>query len=261
MVDFQDGLRKGVFKGLMNSLEQFEADKKARVAVLTEDLAMRERSRDWMVASASHGYTYNFTWLGIPVIQFPQDLVALQEVVWATRPDLIVETGVAHGGSLVFSASILELLGGDGRVVGVDIDIRNQNRARLEAHPLFKRIELVEGDSVSEPVVAQVRQLAAGCERVLVILDSNHTHQHVLSELKLYSPLVKAGGYLVVFDTSIEEAPDELFNDKPWGKGNNPMTAVREFLQNNSRFEADDDIEARLQITVAPGGYLKCVAD
>lgn len=245
----------------MNPFEQFEAEKKARVAVLTEDMAIRERSRDWMVASAPHGYTYNFTWLGIPVIQFPQDLVALQEVIWATRPDLIVETGVAHGGSLIFSASILEMLGGGGRVVGVDIDIRDQNRVRLEAHPLFKRIELIEGDSVSEPVVAQVRQLAVDCERVLVILDSNHTHQHVLSELKLYSPLVKAGGYLVVFDTSIEEAPDELFNDKPWGKGNNPMTAVHEFLQNNSRFEADDDIEARLQITVAPGGYLKCVAD
>lgn len=259
MVDIQDGLREGVFKGLMDSLEQFETDKRSRVAGLADDSELRRQSREWMAASAPHGYTYNFEWLGVPVIQFPQDLVALQEVIWRTRPDWIVETGVAHGGSLVFSASMLELLGGEGKVLGIDIDIREHNRKRLEAHPLFHRIELIEGNAASDDVAARATGMVNG--RVLVILDSNHTHKHVLRELQLYSPLVKADGYLVVFDTSIEEAPDELFNDKPWGRGNNPMTAVREFLEGNPRFEVDTDIEARLQITVAPSGWLRCVAD
>ena len=259
MVDLQDGLQEGVFKGLMDAREQFEADKHERVAALAGDAALRGRSREWMATSAHHGYTYNFEWLGVPVIQFPQDLVALQEVIWKTRPDWIVETGVAHGGSLVFTASMLELLGGEGRVGGVDSDIRAHNRERLEAHALFKRIDLIEGDSASDGMAARVRELVGG--RVMVILDSNHAHAHVLRELELYSPLVKAGGYVVVFDTSIEEAPDELFNGKPWGRGDNPMTAVREFLKGNRRFEVDADIEARLQITVAPGGWLRCVAD
>ncbi|HVW00182.1 MAG TPA: CmcI family methyltransferase, partial [Planctomycetaceae bacterium] len=167
----------------------------------------------------------------------------------------------AHGGSLIYYASLLELLGGDGRVVGVDIDIRAHNRAEIDAHPMRKRIDLVQGSSIDPATADQVKALAAGREPVLVILDSNHTHAHVLEELKLYSPLVKKGSYLVVFDTIIEDMPEDFFTDRPWGKGDNPKTAVWEFLKQNDRFEIDSDIEHKLLLTVAPDGWLRCIKD
>jgi cephalosporin hydroxylase len=177
------------------------------------------------------------------------------------RPDLIVETGIAHGGSIIFSASMLELLGGDGRVVGIDIDIRAHNRAVIEQHPMAKRITMIEGSSIAPEVAEQVRGLARGRERVLVLLDSNHTHEHVLREMELYGPLVTKDSYLVVFDTTIEDAPEEFSADRPWGKTDNPKTAVREFLKTNDRFAVDKDVESKLLITVSREGYLKCVKD
>lgn len=215
----------------------------------------------WLEASVRRKYSYGFTWLGRPVIQYPQDLLALQEIVWQTRPRLIVETGVAHGGSLVFHASLLELLGGDGRVLGIDIDIRAPNRAALDAHPLRRRIDLVEGSSVDPRVVAQVFDAARGREPVMVVLDSLHTHEHVLEELRRYAPLVRAGSYLVVLDTVIERLPDDLYPDRPWSRGDNPFTAVHAFLRESARFEIDREIEARLGITTAPDGFLRCVRD
>jgi cephalosporin hydroxylase len=203
-------------------------------------------------------YSYNFTWLGRPVIQFPQDLIALQEVIWSTRPQVVVETGIAHGGSLVFTASLLELLG-EGKVVGVDIDIRAHNRVAIEEHPMAKRIEMIEGSSVDEEIVARVRSAIGDAQRVLVILDSNHTHEHVLQELRLYSPLVTEGSYLVVMDTVVEDMPTDAFPDRPWGSGDNPMTAMREFLAETDRFEIDQEISDKLVLTVAPSGYLKCL--
>lgn len=185
----------------------------------------------------------------------------MQEIIWATRPDLIIETGVAHGGSVVFSASLLELMGGDRQVVGIDVEIRPHNRAALEQHPLAHRIRLIEGSSTAPSVLAQVQSLAANKSRVLVLLDSNHTCEHVRQELRLYSPLVKKGSYLVVFDTDIEHLPADLIGNRPWGKGNNPMTAVKEFLGKTDRFVVDEEMEAKLLITVAPCGYLKCVKD
>jgi cephalosporin hydroxylase len=205
--------------------------------------------------------TYNFTWLGRPIIQFPQDVFAMQEIIWRVRPDLIIETGVAHGGSLVFYASMLEMIGGPGEVVGIDIEIRPANRAAIESHPMFGRIRLVEGSSVDPLTVQRVCALAAGKKRVLVVLDSNHTHDHVSAELRLYSPLVTKGSYLVVFDTIVEHMPAHAFPDRPWGRGNNPMTAVCAFLEKTDRFTVDREIEEKLLITVAPSGYLRCVRD
>jgi cephalosporin hydroxylase len=242
-----------------DALEQFEAEKRENIERQGSDSALVQASRDWMIQTAPYKYTYNFTWMGRPILQFPQDLVVLQEIIWATRPDLIIETGIAHGGSLVFDASMLELLGGDGYVLGIDIDIRAHNRAAIEAHPMAKRIRMIEGSSIDPEVVRQVSEHAAGKTSVMVILDSNHTHEHVLAELQLYAPLVSVGNYCVVFDTSVEDAPDELFRDRPWGKGNNPKTAVWEFLRQNDAFEIDRSMENKALITVAPDGFLRRV--
>lgn len=244
-----------------NPIEQFQQEVAANIRSLQQDKDVQALSRIWVREIARHRYAYNFSWLGRPLIQFPQDMVAIQELIWKIRPEVIIETGVAHGGSLIFSASMLELLGEDGFVIGVDIDIRAHNRAEIEKHPLSKRIKLVQGSSIDEGIAAQVRELAAGKKRVLVILDSNHTHEHVLEELRLYSPLVRAGSYLLVYDTLIEDMPADLVGDRPWGPGNNPKTAVHAFLKSSDRFEVDRDIEAKLLITVAPDGYLKCIKD
>lgn len=245
----------------MSEVAKFFAEVDANIQSLKDDSEFKGMSRAWMEHSGKHRYTYNFTWMGRPIIQLPADIVAMQEIIWKVKPDLIVETGIAHGGSLVFSASMLELLGDDGIVLGIDIDIRKHNRAEIDAHPMRKRITLLEGSSTSDAVLAEVNEIAKSRKRVLVILDSNHTHEHVAGELRLYSPLVRKGSYLIVLDTVIEDMPDDLFPGRSWGKGNNPKTAVWEFLKTNYRFEIDSDLEAKLQITVAPDGYLKCVKD
>ena len=212
-----------------------------------------EISRDWLISSVENKYSYNFTWLGRPIIQYPQDLMALQEIIWRTKPDLIIETGIAHGGSLIFYASMLELIG-HGHVLGIDIDIREHNYVEIIKHPMVKRISMIQGSSIDDEIVGVAREFATG--KTMVCLDSLHTHDHVLRELELYSPLVTKGCYLVVFDTCIEDLPE---TDKPWGKGNNPKTALDEFLKYNNRFVVEN--LDKLMITVAPGGYLKCVSD
>jgi cephalosporin hydroxylase len=240
--------------------EAFEKERRACVAVQGKDAALKQRSVDWILATAKTKYSYQFDWMGRPVIQFPQDLLAMHELIWNLKPDLIVETGVAHGGSLIFYASMLELVGGTGRVLGIDIEIRPHNREALEAHPMFHRIDLLEGSSTDESMLEQVRLRAAG-KKVLVCLDSNHTHEHVFRELQLYSPLVQKGGYVVVFDTIVEFMPKAFFPNRPWGPGNNPWTAVQEFLKTNDRFEIDPSIPDKVLITVAPDGYLRCIKD
>lgn len=238
-------------------IEEFLNEKKQNIEELGRQENLRQLGLSFLTETAPSKYSYNFTWLGIPIIQFPQDMVALQEIIWDVKPDLIIETGVAHGGSLILSASILEMIGGEGTVLGIDIDIRSHNRERIESHPLFRRIELFEGSSVSEEIFEKVRDIAKDKKNVLVILDSNHTHEHVAQELKLYSPLVAVGNYCVVFDTVIEDMPEDAFPDRPWGKGDNPKTAVWEFLRDNDNFEIDKTIENKLLISVAPDGYLK----
>jgi cephalosporin hydroxylase len=183
---------------------------------MAEDPEMRQLGLQFVRDTAKYKYSYNFTWLGRPLIQFPQDMVAMQEIIWQVKPDLIIETGIAHGGSLIFYASILELLGGEGEVLGIDIDIREHNRVEIEKHPMFKRVTMLEGSSVDEGIASQARDFAKDKKSVMVILDSNHTHDHVLRELELYSPLVTKGNYLVVFDTVVEDMPEDFFPDRPW---------------------------------------------
>jgi cephalosporin hydroxylase len=233
----------------------------AQIARMAADPALAALAHDLFLKSAEYKYSYNFSWLGRPIIQYPQDIIAAQEIIWQLKPDAIIETGIAHGGSLIFYASMLELIGGDGHVLGIDIDIRAHNRAEIERHPLFKRITMLQGSSIDDQIAQQVHAFARGKQRVMVVLDSNHTHDHVRKELELYAPLVTKGSYLIVFDTVVEDMPDHFFPDRQWGRGNNPKTAVRDFLATNNRFEVDREIENKLLLTVAPGGYLKCIKD
>ncbi len=245
----------------MNPEPEFEEQKRASVEGQGGDARLKTLTREWFDATCKHRYTYNFTWLGRPIIQYPQDIVAMQELIWEVKPDLVIETGIAHGGSLVLYASILELLGGDGRILGVDVDIRSQNRTAIEAHPMAKRIEMIQGSSTDAAVVARVMESVRGRKRVMVVLDSDHTHAHVLRELELYSPFVTKDSYLVVFDTVVELMSKEAFPNRPWGPGDNPWTAVQRFLESNDRFEIDGRVEDKLLVTVAPGGYLRCIRD
>lgn len=240
-------------------MTEFDERNRAMVDAMASDMAFQSASRDWMIRSASHEYSYHFSWLGLPIIQYPQDMLAVQEILWAVKPRVVIETGIARGGSLIFSASILELVGGDGIVVGVDIDIREPSRAAIQSHPLARRITMIEGSSIDPEIVGTVAATAAARTPVVVLLDSNHTHDHVLRELELYSPLVTPGGYIVVFDTVIEEMPPGSYPERPWGLGNNPSTAIQTFLEGNDRFAIDHSIDQKLAITVARGGYLKCI--
>jgi len=242
--------------------EQFGEEVSRSIRGLGADTGLQAASREWVDQSAKHKYTYNFRWLGRPIIQLPQDILAMQELIWSIRPDLIIETGIAHGGSLIFSASMLELSAACGgpenaEVLGVDIDIRAHNREAIEAHPLFKRISMIQGSSIAPEIIAQVRVVAANHARVLVCLDSDHTHDHVLAELEAYAPLTSVGSYCVVYDTIIDDLPADMFPDRPWGPGDNPKTAVREYLKMHPEFEIDKCIPHKLLITVAPDGYLK----
>lgn len=244
----------------------------SNIRQLGADRDLLEKSMEWVRDSAKHNYSYNFSWLNRPIIQYPQDVVAMQELIWSVRPSLIIETGIAHGGSLIFSASMLALLdmcdaieAGENidpkksrrKVLGVDIDIRAHNRLAIEAHPMASRIQMIQGSSIAPEVIEQVRAIASGHSRVLVCLDSNHTHEHVLAELNAYAPLTSVGSYCVAFDTVIDDMPETMFPDRPWGPGDNPKTAVREYLRSHPEFEIDKSLQQKLLITVAPDGYLK----
>ena len=248
----------------MSEYEKFRAESAQEIATQGQDQDLAVAGRNWAELANARRYSYHFEWLGRPIIQYPQDIIAMQELIWSIQPDLIIETGIAHGGSLIFSASMLELnaaCGGpqQGEVLGVDIDIRSHNRTAIEAHPMFKRISMIQGSSIAPEIIEQVRAKAEGKRRVLVCLDSNHTHEHVLAELQAYAPLTSVDSYCVVFDTIVEDMPAEMFPDRPWGPGNNPKTAVREYLKSHPEFEINKAIDHKLLISVAPGGYLKRV--
>jgi cephalosporin hydroxylase len=265
-------------------MNQFDDEVKARVATIGRDNTLRATADAFMEASTLPKYSYNFSSLGRPIIQYPQDMVAMQELIWSIKPDLIIEAGIAHGGSLVLSAAMLALIdyceaieaglvldpkASRRRVLGLDIDIRAHNRAAIEAHPMSHKIDMIEGSSIDPTVIERVHAIAAKHERVLVILDSNHTHDHVLAELRAYAPLTSAGSYCVVFDTIVEDLPDSMYPDRPWAKGDNPKTAVWEYMRQlgseeitaadgqRLAFEIDTVIQDRLLITVAPDGYLR----
>lgn len=245
----------------MNEEGKFRKEVRRNIDGLKKDRDVQALSRIWLREITRHRYAYNFQWMGRPIIQFPQDMIAMQEIIWDVQPDLIIETGVAHGGSLVYYASLLEMIGGNGYVLGIDIDIRAHNRVAIESHPMFRRIELIEGSSISDEVAAAVADHVKGKKSVLAVLDSNHTHAHVFEELNIYAAYVTRGSYIVVFDTLLEHMPDDLLQDRSWGSGNNPGTAVRQFLAGTDAFEIDKDIESKILITVAPDGYLKRVRD
>lgn len=240
-------------------MQNYSPKDSARIKRMAQDKTLRSNAHDFFLKSCEYQYSYNFTWLGRPVIQYPQDIVALQEVIWTVKPKLIIETGIAHGGSLMLSASILELLGLDGQVLGIDVDIRPHNRLAIEQHPLSRRITMFEGSSISPEMAAKVKAFAKDRGPIMVVLDSNHTHEHVKKELEIYSPLVTCGSYLVVYDTVVEDMPKSFFPNRPWGPGDNPKTAVHEFLKISDRFEIDEEIQDKLVVTVAPDGYLKCI--
>lgn len=248
----------------MNAYDQLKKECASEVSALRDDAVLQQTTQQWMHRAQRGRYSYHFEWLGRPIIQYPQDLVAMQEVIWTVKPDLIIETGIAHGGSLIFSASMLELnaaCGGpsDALVLGVDIDIRPHNRDAILAHPLSRRISMLQGSSIDPVVVTQVCAFARDRKRILVCLDSSHTHDHVLAELEAYGQLTSVGSYCVVFDTVIDDLPADLFVDRPWGPGNNPKTAVREYLATHPEFEVDLALETKLLISVAPNGYLRRV--
>lgn len=252
--------------------QQFAQEREERLRAYARDTDLQSLSRRWLQQSMGDKYVYNFDWLGRPVIQYPQDMWAVQDLIWRVRPDLIIETGIAHGGSLVLSASMLALLdmcdaieagkmldprASQRKVLGVDIDIRVHNRTAIKAHPMASRIQMIQGSSVAPEVVQQVREVAKNYSRVLVFLDSMHTHDHVLAELQAYASLVSSGSYCVVFDTFVEDMPPGFFADRPWDVGNSPKTAVQQFLSGNDDFSVDENMENKLLVTVAPGGYLR----
>lgn len=258
----------------MNPHEQFRDEVQRNIEGLGLDYDLQALSRIWVREISPHKWAYNFSWLGRPAIQFPNDAWMMQELIWKIRPDLIIETGIAHGGSLIFSASMLAILdmtdaiekgtlldpkASKRKVLGVDIDIRSHNRAAIEAHPMASRIQMIQGSSIAEETIEQVKQFAAGYKRILVCLDSNHTHAHVLAELEAYASLVSKDSYCVVFDTIVEDMPADMFPNRPWGKNDNPKTAVWEYLKSHPEFEIDKSIDHKLLISVAPDGYLKRV--
>ncbi len=256
-------------------MSDFKSEVADRIAAIPADRKLCEAGAAFMRASTAPKYCYNFAWLGRPIIQYPQDMVAMQELIWQIKPDLIIETGIAHGGSLIFSASMLALLDmvdaiekgtvidprqSQRKVLGVDIDIRAHNREAIDAHPMASRIQMIQGSSIAPEIIQQVQDIAKDYSRILVCLDSNHTHEHVLAELEAYAPMTSVGSYCVVFDTIVEDLPAEMYPDRPWGPGDNPKTAVWEYLKTHHEFEIDKSIPHKLLITVAPDGYLKRVA-
>lgn len=236
--------------------KEFKKDREKYIAMQGADKEAWKVARGFLAKTFPYKHSYNFDWFGRPIIQYPHDIVAMQELIWKIKPDLVIETGIAHGGSLIFYASMLELLG-KGKVLGVDIEIRTHNRQAIESHPFFKRIKLIEGSSTDEKVFQSVEKIAKKHKTILVVLDSLHTHNHVFAELNKYSKFVSKGSYLVVFDTFVEYFPKAITLNRPWGKGSNPATAVFEFLKKNKNFICDRKIENKLLLTTAPGGYLK----
>lgn len=253
-------------------MTEFEKEVRSRISSNGRDKALQDAAYSFMRSSTRPKYSYNFSSLGRPVIQYPQDIVAMQELIWQCKPDLIIETGIAHGGSLIMNASMLAMLDlcdaiesgemidpsqSTRKVLGIDIDIRAHNREAIEAHPMASRIQMIQGSSIAPEIIAQVKEIAQGYQRVLVSLDSNHTHDHVLAELKAYAPFTSVGSYCVVFDTLIEDMPADMFPDRPWGPGDNPRTSVHQYLKTHPEFEIDKQIDHKLLIGVAPDGYLR----
>lgn len=244
----------------------FNSEVKESIKNQSSNEKLKGASQKFLEESINSRYSYNFSWLGRPIIQYPQDLVALQEIIFNTKPDVIIETGIAHGGSLIFYASMLSLLdlleGRDPsvskrKVIGIDIEIRKHNLKAINEHPLRQKIDLIEGSSIDKKIFECVRKKLSNDNKVLVSLDSNHTEEHVYEELNLYANLVSKGSYCIVFDTIIQDLPSGSFPERPWDKGNNPKTAVEKWILENQDFEVCHSIDNKLLISCAPQGYIK----
>ncbi|GEK48178.1 cephalosporin hydroxylase [Bisbaumannia pacifica] len=259
---------------MVDPIAGFEEERRHQVSGYSDDASWKMLSHQWLERAFQQRYMYNFNWLGRPIIQTPTDIVAVQELIWEVNPDVVVETGIAHGGSLMLSASMLALLDyreaiDNGtlldpndpkrRVIGIDIDIRRHNLDAIRSHPMSNRIDMIEGSSIDAEVIGRVKRDLGEDKKVLVMLDSNHTHDHVLSELETYAPLVSKGSYCIVFDTLVEDLPESCSSDRPWGPGNNPKTAIKEFLESHSEFEVDKYLDDKLMVSAAPLGFLKKV--
>ena len=254
----------------IDPISLFEKDCFEETQMQSKDNMLKELSHKWLNHSWKNKYTYHFSWLGRPIIQMPQDILALQEIIWKVKPDLIIETGIAHGGSVCLSASLLALLEIDDlkknpksklnrKVIGIDIDIRKHNKEKIEKHFLADKIEMIEASSVEIKTFEKVEKISKNYSKILVILDSNHTEEHVLQELMLYGSLVSKNSYCIVFDTIISEMAPEFSNNRPWNKCNSPKTAINKFLKKDKKFIVDNSIDNKLLISMAPGGFLKKV--
>lgn len=240
--------------------DQFEASKKQTASEQMKDAVLRKTALDFVVESDKHGYGYQWTWLGLPFIQMPQDMIVTQEVIWETKPDVIIETGIAWGGSIVFYASLLQLIG-KGEVVAVDLNLYDHVAQQVMGYPFSNRIHLYKGSSTDPSVAAKIKSHVKSGQKVMVLLDSNHTHQHVLDELRVYAPLVTKGQYLIVSDTIVEDIPSQTHRPRPWGPGDNPKTALRQYMKESNRFEVDRYMNDKLLLTFSPDGYCRCIAD
>jgi len=238
--------------------KQFEATKREQVTAMSKDAALKNLARDYLIAADQAGYAYQWTWLGLPIIQFPPDIIATQEIIWETKPDIIIETGIAWGGSILLYASLQQLMG-KGKTIAVDLNLYDHVRDQIMGYPFSKRIQLLKGSSVEPSIVDRIKQQIEPGQSVMVLLDSSHTHEHVLAELKAYAPMVTKGQFLIVSDTIVEDIPPQTFRQRPWGPGDNPKTAMWEYLKTTDRFEEDFMINNKLLTTYTPNAFLRCI--
>lgn len=245
----------------MVSRIQFSEELSAHAKKMREDEVLRRDALDVLARADRYKWIHQTTWFGEPILNIPHDLFALQEIIYRTRPDFIIEIGVAWGGSLLYYSTLMEALGGK-KIIGVDIYIPDDLRERIGSYGrLSERIELVAGSSVERGTVEIIRNIIGESKKVLVILDSHHTHDHVLKELNIYSEFISCGNYLICADTVVEDLPVQTHRKREWGPGNSPKTALNDFLALNSRFEIDYELENKLLFSCNPGGYIRAVRD
>jgi len=244
----------------MDKVKQFYNERKNDIEKMGMDVDLRKKSLEWMLHADKYKYTYNYSWMGRPIVKYPNDMLIQQELMWMLKPDLIIETGIAHGGSIIFSASMQKMMGIDGEVVGIDIDIRPHNRKLIEEHPMYKNITMFEGNSTDKNFIKKIEEHVTGKKTVMVILDSLHSHQHVYLELQLYSKFVTLGSYCILPDTFIEFFPKGYYSkNRPWDVGDNPYTAMKQFINETDEFEVDKSLTNKAMITETIDGYLKRV--
>tara|TARA_Y100000589_G_scaffold200807_1_gene189411 strand:- start:3693 stop:4457 length:765 start_codon:yes stop_codon:yes gene_type:complete len=242
-------------------VEKFFQERELDIKKMGEDYKLKEKSLEWMLLADKYKYTYNFTWMGRPIIKYPNDMVIQQEIMWKVKPDLIIETGIAHGGSIIFSSSMMKMMDIEGEVVGIDIDIREHNKNQIINHKAYDRISMYEGDSTNPNIIKKVEKHIKPYSKVMVILDSNHSHKHVLKELEIYSRYVTKGSFCILPDTFIEFFPKGYYSkDRPWDVGNNPYTAMKEFMKNNNKFKVSKFYSDKANITETIDGYLERIS-